>query len=136
MTTDNEPMNNEQKVNLFIVTLYHGTDITSALDILNNGLNVKQLQAKQKRPLQLGLGWYAALESEVAEFFGSLATNITGEHYTIIQMSLSNSDLDYLFATKQARQEVITNVHFVAEQIWFSPTSFDFLNERATFSPY
>jgi len=44
-----------------IVKLYHGTDIESALDILNNGLNGDRLLALQTQPVQLGKGWYAAL---------------------------------------------------------------------------
>jgi len=49
-----------------IVTLYHGTDIESALDILNNGLNGSRLIALQTQPVQLGRGWYAAFDPEVA----------------------------------------------------------------------
>ncbi|MCL1471581.1 hypothetical protein [Argonema antarcticum] len=30
----------------------------------------------------------------------------------------------------------IVNVQFAAQQVWFSLNAFDFLNERAEFSPY
>ncbi|MDM8519259.1 hypothetical protein QUF64_04375 [Anaerolineales bacterium HSG6] len=49
---------------------------------MNNGLNEAQLQAKQKPPLQSGLGWYAAYDIDVAEFFGSLAVDALTD-YTI-----------------------------------------------------
>src|SRR5215475_7292448 len=54
--------------------LYHGTDVDSVLDILNHGLDAAKLKALQlDRPTQLGRGWYAAYEAEVAWFFASLA---------------------------------------------------------------
>ena len=55
-----------QGIVMAIVTHYHGTDIESALDILNNGLNGSRLIALQTQPVQLGRGWYAAFDPEVA----------------------------------------------------------------------
>ena len=47
--------------------LYNGTDIDSALDVLNYGLDAAKLTALQlDRPTQFGRGWYAAYEAEVA----------------------------------------------------------------------
>ncbi|PSF29444.1 hypothetical protein C7H19_24300 [Aphanothece hegewaldii CCALA 016] len=37
-----------------LLKFYHGTDVYSALDILNNGLNAQRLLALQKQPVQLG----------------------------------------------------------------------------------
>lgn len=54
--------------------LYHGTDLDSALTILNEGLDAQKLSNLQAdRPTQLGPGWYAAVEPEAAWFFASLA---------------------------------------------------------------
>ena len=49
------------------VILYHGTDVESALDILNHGLNVDRLlELQSKRPVQMGAGWYTTEDIDVA----------------------------------------------------------------------
>jgi len=118
------------------IVLYHGTDIYSGLDILNNGLNADKLKAKQIKFVQLGLGFYTTPELEVAKFFGSLAVTSPVIQFTVIEMSLPNIVLAELLLTGQARREKIVNVHFMAEQIWFNITCFDRLNEQAEFKPY
>jgi hypothetical protein len=59
-----------------MITLYHGTDVNSALDILNNGLNRDRLRALQTEPVQLGIGWYAAFDPQIAWFFATLAPGL------------------------------------------------------------
>ncbi|MEA3340265.1 MAG: hypothetical protein U9R15_09890 [Chloroflexota bacterium] len=49
------------------IALYHGTDVKSALDILNNGLNAEHLLATQTvRPVQIRTGWYTAWDLPVS----------------------------------------------------------------------
>lgn len=119
-----------------IVTLYHGTDIESALDILNNGLNGSRLLALQTQPVQLGCGWYAAFDLEVAWFFATLAPGLEALGCTVIEMSLPVVELNYLLDREQASIQPIANVMFSAQQIWFSINAFDFLNKKAEFQPY
>ncbi len=119
------------------VTLYHGTDVESALDILNNGLNADRLLALQTRhSVQSGSGWYIASDSEVAWFFASLAPGDTSRGCAVIEMSLPLVELERLIAAGLARWERIANIPFGAEQIWFDLTAFDILNEQAEFKPY
>jgi hypothetical protein len=118
------------------LTLYHGTDIESALDILNNGLNGDRLLALQTQPVQLGIGLYAALDPEVAWFFATLAPGLEALGCTVIEMSLPVVELNYLLDKGEARIEPITNVMFSAKQIWFSINTFELLNAKAEFKPY
>jgi len=116
--------------------LYHGTDVDSALDILNNGLSAERLISIQGvRPVQLGLGWYAALDSEVAWFFASLAPGNIGRGYTVIEMEIIRNDLNYLEDLNLAIKSAVKNVPFQAEQYWFDISSFDYLNNHAAFRP-
>ena len=116
--------------------LYHGADIDSALDILNNGLDAEHLLALQaRRPVQIRTGWYTALDPEVAWFFASLSPGDKGQGYTVIEMRLKASDLEALFARRLAIRSIIRNVPFVAEQIWFDVAAFEFLNSHAEFRP-
>lgn len=117
------------------ITLYHGTDVYSALDILNNGLNPDRLVKLQVNPVQLGPGLYTALDVNVAWFFASLAPNAETLEYTVIEISLPVVELNYLLDRKEARIEPIVNVQFKAQQVWFSLTAFDFLNQVAEFRP-
>ncbi|MCT7954303.1 hypothetical protein [Laspinema palackyanum] len=117
------------------ITLYHGTDVYSALDILNNGLNPDRLVKLPVNPVQLGPGLYTALDLDVAWFFASLAPNAETLEYTVIEISLSVVELKYLLDRKDARIEPIVNVKFKAQQVWFSLTAFDFLNQVAEFRP-
>jgi hypothetical protein len=119
------------------IVLYHGADVDSALDILNNGLNTERLLAMQTgRPVQIFPDWYTALDPEVAWFFASLSPGDKGRGYTVIEMHLKISDLEELFARGLANRSIIRNVPFVAEQIWFDLAAFEFLNARAEFRPY
>jgi len=125
-----------QGIVMAIVTVYHGTDIESALDILNNGLNGSRLLALQTQPIQLGIGWYAAFDPEVAWFFATLAPGLEALGCTVIEMSLPVVELNYLLDRGEAKIEPIANVMFAAQQIWFSINAFDFLNKKADFQPY
>jgi hypothetical protein len=119
------------------ITLYHGTDVDSALDILNNGLDAERLATLQgERPVPLGRGWYTTLDVEVAWFFASLAPGNSGRGYTVIEMELLKDDLDKLIEQGLAIRSEILNVPFVAEQFWFDTRAFDFLNTHAIFRPY
>lgn len=117
--------------------LYHGTDMDSALDILNHGLDADRLTALQhNRPPQLGTGWYAACEAEVAWFFASLAPGNVGRGYTVIEIDIPDNLLNDLIAAKQAVQSTIANVPFVAQQYLFTVDAFAILNARATLRPH
>jgi hypothetical protein len=117
--------------------LYHGTDVDSALDILNHGLDAAKLTALQlDRPTQLGLGWYAAYDAEVAWFFASLAPGNVGRGYTVIEIDIPEDVLEQLVAARQAIRSAIANVPFGAQQYWFDLGAFEVLNARATLRPY
>jgi len=117
--------------------LYHGTDIDSALDILNHGLDAAKLTALQlDRPTQLGRGWYAAYEAEVAWFFASLAPGNVGRGYTVIEIDIPEDILNQLIIAQQAMRGAIVNVPFGAQQYWFDLRAFEVLNAHATFRPY
>jgi hypothetical protein len=116
--------------------LYHGTDVDSALDILNNGLDAAKLTTLQSgRSAQHGIGWYAACDAEVAWFFASLAPGNVGRGYTVIEVDIPAGILNQLVATRQAIQSTIANVPFVAQQYWFDMGAFAVLNAQATFRP-
>jgi hypothetical protein len=116
--------------------LYHDTDVASALDILNQGLDATTWLALQRgRRTQLGVGWYAACDAEVAWFFASLAPGNTGRGYTVIELEVPEDLLNQLVAAGQAIRMTIANVPFVAQQYWFALEAFDLLNARATFRP-
>ena len=117
--------------------LYHGTDVDSALDILNHGLDAAKLTALQlDRPTQLGLGWYAAYDAEVAWFFASLARGNVGRGYTVIEIEIPEDVLTQLVEARRAIRSTIANVPFRAQQYWFDLGAFEVLNARATFRPY
>ena len=119
-----------------LITLYHGTDVHSALDILNNGLQADKLLALQARhPVQSGAAWYVAFDPEVAWFFASLAPGDTAQGCTVIEMSLPLAVLERLVTASLASREQIANVPFVAEQIRFDLATFDVLNAQAEFRP-
>ncbi len=118
-----------------IITLYHGTDIESALDILNNGLSREKLISGQGKYLQSGVGWYTAVEPDVAWFFATLAAEAF-ESCTVIEMLISEELLDELFTSKLAHRERIGNVPFEGEQIWFALEALDILNQEAHFIPH
>ena len=119
-----------------MITLYHGTDAQSALDILNNGLQADKLLALQARhPVQSGVAWYAACDPEVAWFFASLAPGDTAQGCTVIEMSIPLAVLERLIMAGLASRERIANVPFMAEQIRFDLATFDVLNAQAEFRP-
>ena len=116
---------------------YHGTDLDSALHILNNGLDPQRLMVLQSgRPVHLGQGWYTSLDSEVAWFFAPLAPGNVGRGYTVVEMRLSKNDFETLVEQNLVVKSQIMNVMFIAEQYWFHPSSFDFLNAKAIFRPH
>jgi hypothetical protein len=117
--------------------LYHGTDVDSALDMLNHGLDATKLLGLQRhRPTQIGVGWYAACDAEVAWFFASLAPGNVGRGYTVIEIDVPEDVLCQLSVAGQAIKMTIANVPFVAQQYWFSIDAFDVLNARVIFRPY
>jgi hypothetical protein len=96
--------------------LYHGTDIDSALDILNHGLDAAKLTALQgDRPTQLGRGWYATYEADVAWFFASLAPGNVGRGYSVIEIDIPEDILTQLVTARQAFRSAILNVPFGAQ---------------------
>jgi hypothetical protein len=119
------------------ITLYHGTDWESALDILNSGLNVENLRRLQSdRATQLGPGWYVTESPDIAWYFASIAPGLTDDGYTVIEMTVAQTDLQSLLAQGLAVRRQIVNVVFAGDQYWFSPDTFAFLNEQAIFWPY
>jgi len=119
------------------IVLYHGTDVDSALDILNNGLDAEHLLALQTgRLVQIRTGWYTALDPDVAWFFASLAPGDKGGGQAVIEIRLKISDLETLLVRGLAIQSAIRNVPFIAEQVWFDVAAFELLNSRAEFRPY
>jgi hypothetical protein len=103
-----------------LVVLYHGTDVDSALDILNHGLNAERLIALQiDRPTQLGPGWYAATDVDTAWLFASLAPGIHSE-YTVIEVALTELELNTLLTRGLAVRLPIANVPFEATRIGFT----------------
>ena len=115
--------------------LYHGTDVHSALFILNHGLNSEYLLALQRRPSQLGIGLYTSVDVSVAWFFASMAPGNRGQGYTVIEMSVSEQHYRLLVAKNWALERAIVNVPFAAIQVWFHVDSFSFLNLYADFRP-
>lgn len=116
--------------------LYHGTDIDSALDILNTGLDAaKSTTLQSGRPTQLGIGWYAACDAEVAWFFASLAPGNVGRGYTVIEVDIPEDIFNQLVTTRQAIGSNISNVPFAAQQYWFDISSFELLNAHAILCP-
>lgn len=118
-----------------VVTLYHGTDTESALDILNHGLSAEKLRSLQTTT-QIGPGWYAALNVEVAWFFASIAPGNVGRGYTVVEMELALKDLQQLIELELVKESKILNVPFRATHYAFLPEAFEFLNVKAVFRPY
>lgn len=119
------------------ITLYHGTDWESALDILNSGLDVENLRRLQSdRATQLGPGWYVTESPDIAWYFASIAPGLTDDGYTVVEMTVAQTDLQSLLVRGLAVRRQIVNVAFAGEQYWFSPDIFAFLNEQAIFQPY
>ena len=116
--------------------LYHGTDIDSALDI-HKGLDAGKLIALQHvRSTQVGVGWYAACDAEIAWFFASLAPGNVGRGYAVIEIDIPEDVFNQVLAARQAIRSAIANVLFVAQQYWFDIGSFALLNARTTYRPY
>lgn len=116
--------------------LYHGTDLESALMILNDGLDAQMLSRLQEtRPIQLGHGWYTATEPEAAWFFASLAPGNRGHGYTVVELELSDEIVEQLLTSGQAKAAPIRNVPFLAEQLWFAVSTFAILNREGVFRP-
>ena len=119
------------------VILYHGTDWESALDILNNGLNVERLLNLQtQRSIQMGPGWYTTEQINVAWFFASTALRSFEHGFTVIEMEIHIEHLESLFEQGLAIKNRIVNVLFEGEQVWFALDAFEFLNQHALFRPY
>lgn len=116
--------------------LYHGTDLDSALDILNHGLDANKLSNLQAgRSIQVGSGWYTATDPEVAWFFASLAPGNRDHGYTVIELEMSETTVKQFIVSGHAVLADIHNVPFVAQQIWFDVTTFATLNREGLFRP-
>ena len=88
--------------------LYHGTDIDSALDILNHGLDAGKLTALQReRPAQLGHGWYAAFEVLNAH---ATFRPYAGRSRPMAKPTYTDADVR-LGATTEVKREGKTMVH-------------------------
>ena len=119
------------------VILYHGTDIESAIDIIQNGLSLDNLiQQSNGRPTQLGIGWYTTDEIDIAWYFASTAPGSIGRQYVVVVMEMFQEHLEMLFEQELAVKQEIINVPFQGDQYWFHPDSFDLLNQQAFFRPY
>lgn len=119
------------------VILYHGTDVESALDILNHGLNVERLlELQSKRPVQMGAGWYTTEDIDVAWYFAALSLETMYQEGTVIEMELFVEHFESLIEQGLAVKSEIHNVLFQGEQIWFHLNAFEFLNQNAIFRPY
>lgn len=119
------------------VILYHGTDVDSALNILNHGLSDQDLEFWQAgRKLQSGSGWYTTDRAIAAHYFGVIAPGNRGRGNTIIAMEIFLEHLEMLLEQDLCKQETIRNVFFEANQYWFDKKSLSFLNEHALFRPY
>ncbi|MBX3052084.1 MAG: hypothetical protein KF753_11450 [Caldilineaceae bacterium] len=116
---------------------YHGTDIDSALDILNDGLSVERLRLLQSlRQTQLGPGLYVTEDPETAWFFASLAPGNRGRGYTVLEIELADSAFEKLRRNGFVYVEEIVNVPFRAMQYRFALTAFAEINAQAIFRPF
>ncbi|MEZ4616411.1 MAG: hypothetical protein R2867_13040 [Caldilineaceae bacterium] len=116
--------------------LYHGTDLDSALAILNHGLDGSKLNKLQTgRPTQIGIGWYSATEPEAAWFFASLAPGNQDKGFTVIELEISDVTIKQLVASGQVMVTDIRNVPFVAKQVWFDINTFATVNREGVFRP-
>lgn len=119
------------------IILYHGTDVDSALNILNHGLNEQNLEFWQAgRRLQSGTGWYTSDSAIAAHYFGVIAPGNRGQGNTIIAMEIFLEHLEMLLEQRLCKRELIRNVFFEADQYWFDKKTLPFLNEHALFRPY
>lgn len=116
--------------------LYHGTDLESALNILNHGLDENKLRDFQAgRPTQIGLGWYSATEPAAAWFFASLAPGNQDRGFTVIELEISDVTVKQLVTSGQVIVADIRNVPFVAKQVWFGISTFATVNSEGVFRP-
>jgi len=117
------------------IILYHGTDVDSALEILNHGINIEKLRLLQTGDTQFGEGFYTANNVEVAWFFASMAPGTLSKSYTVIECELLVEHLESLLEQGLALQALIVNTASIGEQIWFHPDAFEFVNDHAEFRP-
>lgn len=116
---------------------YHGTDVDSALDILNNCLDGERLGLLQSpRQTQLGPGLYVAADPEIAWFFASLAPGNQGRGYTVLEIELADRAFEKLRGNGLVYVEEIVNVPFRAIQYRFAVAAFDEINAVAVFRPF
>lgn len=119
------------------VIFYHGTDLESAIDIIQNGLNLDNLiQQQAGRPTQLGIGWYTTDDINIAWYFASIAPGALERKYVIVVMEMFQEHLESLVEQGLLIKQEIINVPFQGDQYWFHPDSFNFLNQQAYFRPY
>lgn len=118
-----------------LIILYHGTDVDSALDVLNHGISLEKLRILQIGSTQYGEGFYTTNNVEVAWFFASMAPGTLAKSYTVIECELLVEHLDDLLEQGLALRAPIANTAFVGEQIWFHPDAFEFVNENTKFRP-
>jgi len=118
------------------ITLYHGTDWESALDILNRGLKIARLRTLQRAVTQLGEGFYTTNDIDTAWFFASTAPGTLGRSYTVIEVEILIEHFESMLEQGLASQQPLVNVVFPGEQVWFHPDIFDFINENALFRPF
>lgn len=117
------------------IILYHGTDVDSALDVLNHGISLAKLRMLQTGATQFGEGFYTTDKVEVAWFFASMAPGTLDKSYTVIECELLVEHLKDLLEQGLALQAPVANTTFIGQQIWFHPDAFEFVNENAKFRP-
>lgn len=88
------------------------------------------------RSTQLGVGWYAACDVEVAWFFVPLVPGNVGRGSTVIEMDIPALVLERLVTRGRARRGPLANVLFAAPQYGFAIGAFTCLNACVIFRPY
>jgi len=118
-----------------MVVLYHGTDLTSVMDILKNGLDEQRLTVLQaNRKTQSRPGWYVTYNFAAAWYFASIAPG-NKDKYAVIEVKLFVEHLEMLIDQGLAQKSKVLNVLFAADQICFDFQAFTFLNTHALFRP-
>lgn len=88
------------------------------------------------RMTQLGEGWYATDNVDIAWYFASIAPGAIENSYTVLEMIIHLEHLESLFEQQLVIKNQIVNVLFQGEQYWFHPDTFRFLNQHTFFQPY
>jgi hypothetical protein len=119
------------------VIFYHGTDLDSLLNILNDGLQVDKLRRLQsKHKVQSGAGWYVTDNISAAWYFATIAYGNKDRGSAVVEIELFIEHFELLVDQGLVKKSKIVNVHFDADQYLFDIQAFEFLNQHAAFRPY